>query len=123
MLNRYIYMYTRMYIYICIYTYMGVERIGAQSLRKQLGKLHIYIHISIYIYMLLYIIILLYNYVYMGGSRVNPRCSISRLASLWGESSLRPYDRFARRPVAPRVPLGPQPPLWGNGMPSVFTRV
>jgi len=24
----------------------------------------------------------------------------------------------ARRPAAPRVPLGPPPPAWGNGMPS-----
>jgi len=32
-----------------------------------------------------------------------------------------PSGRLRHRPAAPRVPLGPPPPPWGNGMPSAFT--
>jgi len=37
----------------------------------------------------------------------------------WGGSRRRdPSGRLGRRPAAPRVPLGPPPPPWGNDMPS-----
>jgi len=40
----------------------------------------------------------------------------------WRRSRRRdPSGRLRRRPVAPRVPQGPPPPPWGNGMRSAWT--